>query len=550
MKRLFDRILGSQYVQTGDDLSFQRARLLIIVILTIGVADLITLGKDVIFGTITQTYLLMELAVLVILLVLYWYTRRGKRWPTYIFLVFLTLVATYTYIDNPSGSVALALATPVVVTPLVAAPWLCIPVAALTSIMLYILSFALHQPIGSPLGIVILGVLGALSWLSSWSLENAFREAQSNAHALTETNKELQTGRALLESYTRELEQRSKYLQASAEVGHATTSILETDVLIEQSVELIRERFGLYYVGLFLIDDTGDWAVLRAGTGQAGQIMMARGHRIKIGQGMIGWSIAHVEARSALDAGQDAVRLATPELPDTHSEAAIPLRSRDQVIGALTVQSIQPGAFDQETMVVLQTMADQLAVALDNARLFTEHQAALEAERRAYGELSREAWRKLADTHQTVGFLRNKRGIFRVSSRRYIQMETTPDENSSTTLAMPIKIRGQVIGMIDARKDETSKWTDEDVQLMKALAEQLSMALDGARLYQDTQRRAEQERLMSEVAGRVRETLDLETVLKTAAQEIRQALGLPEVVVRLAPTVPGAAKDSVERSNK
>ena len=133
---------------------------------------------------------------------------------------------------------------------------------------------------------------------------------------------------------TQELEQRSAYMAASAEVGRAVSSILDADLLIRQVVELIRERFGLYYVGLFLTDEASEWAVLRAGTGDAGQEMLARGHRLKIGlEGMIGWSIANAKARVALYAEEDIVRKVTAELPETRSEAALPLRSRGQVLG-------------------------------------------------------------------------------------------------------------------------------------------------------------------------------------------------------------------------
>ena len=195
---------------------------------------------------------------------------------------------------------------------------------------------------------------------------------------------------------TQELEQRSSYLVAAAEVGRTAASILEADALVQQVVELIRKDFGLYYVGLFQVDDSGEWAELRAGTGEAGWTMLARGHRLHIGgDSMIGWSITNRQPRIALEAGEDAVRLATPELPETRSEAALPLQSRGRVMGALSVQHTRPGAFDEDTIVVLQTMADQVAVALDNARLFAGRQEALEAVQRAYGEVSSEAWHEM-----------------------------------------------------------------------------------------------------------------------------------------------------------
>ncbi len=340
---------------------------------------------------------------------------------------------------------------------------------------------------------------------------------------------------------TREVELRSAYLEATAEVGRAANSILDPDQLIQQTTELIRERFSLYYVGMFLVDEPREWALLHAGTGDAGRAMLARGHRIKVGEGMIGWSIAHAEARVALEAGEDATRLATAELPDTRSEAAIPLRSRGQILGSLTVQDTRPAAFDEDIITVLQMMADQVAVALDNARLFAESQEALEAERRAYGELSREAWTELLRSHSSLGFLSNRQGASPLGDQRRPEMETairtgqmTLDENGASSLIMPVKVRGQVVAVVGGRKpQEAGEWMAEEIAVVEAVTEQLSLALESVRLYQDTQRRAERERVTGQLTARIRESLDVETVLRIAVNEIGEALGLAALDVRI-----------------
>jgi GAF domain-containing protein/HAMP domain-containing protein len=341
---------------------------------------------------------------------------------------------------------------------------------------------------------------------------------------------------------TRELEQRSHYLEAAAEVGRAASSILETDQLIQQVVELIRERFGLYYVGLFLVDESGEWAVLRAGTGDVGRDMLARSHRRRIGEGMIGWSVANAQARIALDVGADAVRLVTTELPNTRSEAALPLRSRGRVLGALTVQSDQSAAFDQDTIVVLQTMADQVAVALDNARLFAEGQAALEATRRAYGEISREAWAQLVHAQPDLGYWCDPQGVHPPEGPWQPEMIQATQEGQTVqvgmpTVAIPVKVHDHVVGVVRLRKtDDAGAWTAEELALMETLTDQLSVALESARLYQDTQRRAARERLAGEITARMRESLDMDTVLQTAIREMGKALGLGKVEVRMSET--------------
>jgi GAF domain-containing protein len=182
-----------------------------------------------------------------------------------------------------------------------------------------------------------------------------------------------------------EAQYRSDRLQTAAEVSRAASSILDIDQLIQTSVNLIRDQFNFYYVGLFLVDDTQEWAVLKAGTGEAGRIQLEKEHKLKIGgESMIGWSTVNRKARIALDVGEEGVRFQNPYLPDTHSEMALPLIALDKVIGALTVQSVERRAFSDEDITLLQTMADQLANAIENANLFSQTQAALAETEKLY----------------------------------------------------------------------------------------------------------------------------------------------------------------------
>jgi GAF domain-containing protein len=172
---------------------------------------------------------------------------------------------------------------------------------------------------------------------------------------------------------TWELDRRATQLQAASEVSRSASSLREPQTLIRQAVNLIRDRFDYYYVGLFLLDDPGRWAALQAGTGEAGREMLAQGHKLEVGgDSMIGWCMAQSQARIALDVGEEAVRFDNPLLPETRSEMALPLICRDRVIGALTVQSVVPQAFSDQDISILQTMADQVANALENAQLLQE----------------------------------------------------------------------------------------------------------------------------------------------------------------------------------
>jgi GAF domain-containing protein/HAMP domain-containing protein len=341
---------------------------------------------------------------------------------------------------------------------------------------------------------------------------------------------------------TADLEKRSAYLEASAQVGRAASSILDADQLIREAVNLVRDQFDLYYVGLFLVDEMGQWAQLRAGTGEAGQQMLAQGHRLRVGgESMIGQCVALAEARIALDVGEEAVRFDNPLLPMTRSEAALPLQSRGRVFGAITVQSAQPAAFDEAAITVLQTMAEQVAVALDNAYLFAEAQSAVEVARRASGEVSRRAWSELLRIRPVLGYHCDDRGVMSaeaiwrsemeqaVREKRVIQVEADEASNGDQTrqtLAVPITVADRVIGVLDTYKPgDAGPWTDEEISTLESLAEQLGISLESARLYRDTQLQAAREQLVGQIAGRVRASMDPDVILKTTVQELGQALG-------------------------
>lgn len=171
-------------------------------------------------------------------------------------------------------------------------------------------------------------------------------------------------------------------LQTAAEVAAAATSILDLDALLERAVNLIRERFSLYYTGLFLIDRQTDMAVLQAGTGEAGRIQLERGHQLAVGsRSLIGGATEDGQPRISQDVTQDVEWQPNPHLPSTRSELAIPLRVRGQIIGALTVQSTQPNAFSPELISTLQTMSDQLAIAIANARLLADAEGRAQQQR-------------------------------------------------------------------------------------------------------------------------------------------------------------------------
>jgi GAF domain-containing protein/HAMP domain-containing protein len=331
---------------------------------------------------------------------------------------------------------------------------------------------------------------------------------------------------------TFEIGKRSTYLEAAAEIGRFANSILVADQLVIQVIELIRERFNLYYVGLFMLSDDGKWAILRSGTGDAGKAMLERKHKIKVGEGMVGWCIANSQARVAREVQEDSVHLATVELPETCSEAALPLRARDRVIGAITVQSIRADAFDETAITALQSMADHIAVALENARLFSRNQEALATAQQAYGELSRASWVDLLSSRSYKGYYCDEDGVVPLDEGQSKQDLTSL--TSPQVLRLPIRIRGQALGTILARKAETDgEWSSEEIGLLEALTDQLSVALDNARLYSDTQSSAERAHIISDISAKVRSATSVKIILQTAVKELAEALHISKASIQL-----------------
>lgn len=382
---------------------------------------------------------------------------------------------------------------------------------------------------------VIFIVIAGLIYVTTKNLQEAISQADRNAKALETIQRELMTTRESLEEQIAErtltLEQRSRYLEASIEVSRATASILDIDLVFQQAVDLICQRFELYYVGIFLRDPASEWAVLRAGTGEAGKAMLARGHRIRVGEGMVGWCIANAQPRITQEASQDQIRLHTIELPDTRSEAAIPLRSRGRILGALTVQSDQPNAFNMTEIAAFQALADQVAIAFDNAQLYKESQILLDEARRAYSAVSSESWQTKLRSSPELSYRYDHNTLAPISATWLPEMQEAfnsgeiVDDEQTSSLFIPITVRDQRIGVLKLMKENTHLgWTKEDIKMLETITEQLAVALESARLYEETRRRAERERLTSEITAKVRASNDPQVILQTAASELRRAL--------------------------
>jgi len=346
----------------------------------------------------------------------------------------------------------------------------------------------------------------------------------------------------LLQERAEQLENANRLLTAQAgalsgAVEIARQGLTDEQSLLEQFCHLLLHRFGLYYAGLYLLDAQREYIVLRAASAQGGQKIAGLGGRLPASSEDLVGQTARSGSGDLLPVAPGSIS----DLPNTRWRAVLPLKGRQETTGVLDIHFDTDQAPSKEQVQVLRTLADQLAIALENVRLFHRTQESIEAERRAYGELSRQAWAELLYTRSDIGFLSDEHGIAPAGDIWLPQMEAAFEtgeiaqgENGGRTLAVPIKVRGQVIGVLDASKSASSEaWSEEEIALLRTLTEQLGTALEGARLYQDTQRRATRERLIGEVTSRMRESLDVERVLQAAVREFGKTLGADEVKIRL-----------------
>ena len=325
---------------------------------------------------------------------------------------------------------------------------------------------------------------------------------------------------------TAELQERSMQLQAAAEVARNTASIRDMKELLSASVQLISEQFGYYHAGIFLLDERGDYALLKAASSSGGQRMLAREHKLQVGRGIVGSVAQYREPRIALDVEADKTFFDNPDLPETHSEIGLPLLVQGEVVGVLDVQSKQRDAFSEKDIDILQTMADQLALAIENARLLRSSKEALQDLERLYKEQSHAAWREQLHARSAA--------YHYVGADVVAEAEPPLPVAEEHNLKVKLVSRGVQLGTVLLKRDATaSPWTTAERETVEEMVARLGPVLETTRLFEDAQQSAAQERLLGGITARMRESLDVQTVLKTALTEMYGALGLHDVIVSL-----------------
>lgn len=392
----------------------------------------------------------------------------------------------------------------------------------------------------------IIAILNRHHSLLKIAIENKSAQIKSNLE-LQEIN---QTLEAHVESRTRELSEaneqireRATHLQIISEISQHISSSVEQQlpVLLTRIAHTISEKLGFYHIGIFLLDGNREYAVLRATNSPGGQHMLERHHQLKVGgTGIVGYVSQSGHPRIALDTGLDAVFFNNPDLPKTRSEMAVPLKYGSQTIGVLDIQSTTPSAFKDEDVNLLSTLANQIAIAINNILVY-EHDGnkiPLHKAGRRGEQLSRKqkqsGYSFHADGTISTAIPVNSPILDKVLETGETVILAQPSKNNPAALAVPVKFRDQVIGVIHIEAAEANrKWTEDEVTVVQSISDRVAFALENAHLFEEASRRAEQEETIAHVTSQIGSSTDFNRILQTTIQELGRALGTTRAFIQL-----------------
>jgi GAF domain-containing protein len=336
--------------------------------------------------------------------------------------------------------------------------------------------------------------------------------------SLNTTQVELEARTSDLLTANSQLENRTRKLHAVAEVTRAATALQSFDDLLSSITSIIGNQLGYYHVAIFLLDEQKQFAILRSANTEAGMRMISRGYRLPVGQLELVSSVAQTgQPRNAVRLNEEKAFLGSPELPDSQSQLALPLKSGNGIIGVLDFHSVKPDEFTETDIATLSILADQVGIALQNALLFEESQRALRESNIESLHLSQRSWQVYSETIQTKGYRYDG-----IKSEALKEKKRSSKENEG--LLIPVQLRGQTIGRFKLNASDRSHiWTDDELLMVKATAERVALALEGARLLDEARKRAERESFLSEVATKLSTSFQLDSILRDTVQELGQS---------------------------
>lgn len=320
---------------------------------------------------------------------------------------------------------------------------------------------------------------------------------------------------ALQNTLEQQVAERTKQLTALNEVGRVAASSLDPNELLAKVIRLFTDQFGYYYAAIYLLDPSEKWAELREATGDAGNVLKQNHHRLEVaGKSMVGTAIREKSPRIAQVASEEKQRYENPLLPYTRSEIALPLIAGDRILGALNVQSTKEADFGLHVIETMQSMAAQMAIALENARLFQDTQQNLREMRAIQQQYLLEAWNEFSEQNEDL--------VYEVGDRA---------DTKAKKIEVPISLRDQILGQITLEGNDD--WTPEQESLIDAVATQAAIALENARLVSESRQVAMRERMLGEINSKIWSSTTIDGVLQTVVKELGKRLDATSTTIEL-----------------
>ncbi|MCB0190318.1 MAG: GAF domain-containing protein [Anaerolineae bacterium] len=349
------------------------------------------------------------------------------------------------------------------------------------------------------------------------------------------------------------LEKRGEQIETLVTVSQQLTSILDLNELVQQVVTVIKEKFDYYHVHIYLLDQQEKTLIMTAGYGQAGAEMKARGHSIQLNAPT---SLVARAARNGEVVRVNNVReapdwLPNELLPNTYSEMAVPIVLEDQVVGVLDVQQDAIGGLDEGDESLVRSLANQVAVAIRNARLFSEVEKRFAEAREAQKKYVEQAWQARADSEKEYRYQKFSHALEEETAQTLKQLAYQEDQASVvpadvaenyTAVIAPIRFQDQVIGTMAFQEPNLQKrrdWSEQELALVQAIADQVAQTAENLRLFDETRKQASRERLIGQISNKLRQASDMETLLKLGLEELSGALGSKRAFIQL-----GSLKES------
>ncbi len=490
-----------------------------------------------------------------------YFLARSKnfRVGSNIFTLALTVSAFYAQASNTTGNIASLysiLPTVFIISiVLVDIRFMAILTVISTALVAMLLVVNENIPqnlaIGSTGATFLMGLLSMILIYSRNQIENVrLAEGQAINLELQTANDELENNRRMLEARVEErtqeiekqqlrAEKRSRQFEGITRVSKAISVTKNLQEALPQIARVISEQFGFYHVGIFLSDSANLFAVLSASNSEGGKKMLTRGHQLKIGeQGIVGYVAQTGKPRIALDVGADANYFNNPELPLTHSEMALPLKVEEKVIGALDIQSTDINAFSNEDVEALSTLADQVSLAIQNARLFDQTEKTLAEADAIQRQYLRETWSRLPKEESISGYRYSVAGTIALDKKAEINNHAVMQNKRE--ISVPIILRGETIGTLAVQVPKNERVSTDQIDLIKAVAERVALSAENARLFEETTRRAESERIISDIATKIGTSVRTESILRTTASELSHLLDGADIFIKL-----GASEEEI-----